>query len=161
VVTSNQHQGRNPYFPTPESVLERSLAAARECLGDQFREFKFVDLGSGRGRVCEYWLKHTDLEIHGIECDPELIPKASTSVHYREQDVLDWDPQSYSWIIYLFNPFNEDHVRHVLQTVQGASCLIYVLPVHDFTVRSLGWHVLHEESPGDDPTQWFKIYRFG
>jgi hypothetical protein len=77
----------------------------------------FVDVGSGKGRVVNWFLAHyPGQRIYGIELDPEICARAArrlrrhSNVTFLCGDATELLPAD-GTLFYLFNPFGEDVLR--------------------------------------------------
>src|SRR5262245_11679614 len=64
-----------PYFPTPESIVERMLR-----LGDLKAGEKMFDLGSGDGRIIILAARKFKADATGVELDPELYRRSTDKI---------------------------------------------------------------------------------
>lgn len=75
---------------------------------------RFIDIGSGVGKLCIVLRFLTDLKIYGIEQRPHLVKIANEiiktnslkDITFTNQNLMDLNWQEYD-VFYLFNPFQE------------------------------------------------------
>ena len=107
------------------------------------RDFTFIDLGSGKGRVLLMASEHPFKRIIGVEFMPELhlaaqqnIPRyASERQQCRQIESICMDARDFEFpdgplVVYLFNPFSESTfarvLEHLRQSVQQAPRPVYI-----------------------------------
>jgi SAM-dependent methyltransferase len=117
------------YEPTPKRVFYNILSG----LNIDHREFEFVDLGCGKGRVLFMAARFPFRKITGVEFSPELAEVATrnieTSTDEHQQcknlEILCLDAAQYripesKTIIYLFNPFYPAIMEVVAQNLAAS-----------------------------------------
>jgi len=159
----------SPYQPTEPSLF-------REMLGNldlNFREFTFIDIGSGKGRALLMAADFPFRRILGIELLPELHRIAQENInHYRSDsqqcfalesacgDAGEFVFPSEPMVLYLFNPLPEPglhefivHLEKSLRENPRAMYLLYHNPLLE--------HVLTQSSALQKihGTPQFSIYR--
>ncbi|HVA49247.1 MAG TPA: class I SAM-dependent methyltransferase [Pirellulales bacterium] len=128
------------------------FGAMLKSLGIDYRDFTFVDVGSGKGRTLLLAAQYGFKRIVGIEFDRQLHETAVRNVNqYRtttgsrrqveclHADGTRWAPATDKVVLYLFNPFGASCLAALLANVQeslksGPANEIYVLylhPVHE------------------------------
>ena len=150
-----------------------SIRRALNMLHVNCRDFTFVDLGCGKGKVL---LVASDLDfrqIIGIELSPALLETAERNIAtYQSKkrrcrdfrllcmDARDYEMPSGNLVLYLFNPFEEPVMRRVLENVHQsvAQCwrevfIIFYYPVQRVLADSLPFLSVVRESP------WYRIYK--
>jgi SAM-dependent methyltransferase len=148
----------SPYQPT-EPVLFREMLnflAAVAAIG--FRDFTFIDLGSGKGRTLLMASDYPFLRIVGIEILPALHAIAQENLgKYRSPsqkcfalEALRADATEFAFppeptVLYLFNPFPEAGLRQVLANLEQ-SLHTNPRPVYILYHNPLLEHVL-QQSP--------------
>ena len=115
----------SPYMPTDPASFRQMMAA----LPIDFREFMFIDLGSGKGRALLMACEFPFHKIAGVEIIPELHRVAEENIAgFRSRnpasqsvpiDALLMDACNFPFpasplVIYLFNPLPETGLRCVL-----------------------------------------------
>lgn len=111
------------YQPTDPSAFREMMAS----LPIDFREFTFVDLGSGKGRTLLMASEYPFRKIVGVEIVPELHRAAQENVsRYKSEsqkcfamEVVCDDATEYllpaePLVLYLFNPLPEPGLRRVM-----------------------------------------------
>jgi predicted RNA methylase len=109
------------------------FASAVASLDVEHRDFTFIDLGSGKGRALVLALSYPFRRILGVEFALELyraaeanlrrLAAAGTDVRRIElfhADVTTFDFPDEPTVIYLYNPFEGDVMRKVIQRVLRA-----------------------------------------
>jgi SAM-dependent methyltransferase len=117
----------SPYQPTEPALFREMLG----CLTIDFREFTFMDLGSGKGRVLLMASDYPFRRIIGVEVLPELHRVAAENVRkYRSDAQLCFEIQSACadarqvtfpcgpLVLYLFNPLSETGLQGVIANLQ-------------------------------------------
>ena len=113
----------SPYQPTEPSLFHEMLRA----LSIDFREFTFIDLGSGKGRALLMAADYPFRRIVGIELLPELHRVAQQNLsQYKSSsqrcftlETICSDARKFSFppdptVLYLFNPLPEEGLVHVI-----------------------------------------------
>jgi SAM-dependent methyltransferase len=113
-----------PYQPT-EPALFREIVGA---LGIEYREFTFIDLGSGKGRALLLASEFPFRRIIGVELLPELHALAQQNVRQYSSpdqqctdfqlwcgDARDFDFPLEPLVLFMFDPFPEHVLRQVLK----------------------------------------------
>ena len=138
-----------PYYPTPESVVERMLKFAGLKPGE-----KLFDLGSGDGRIVIIAAEKFGADATGIEIDSELVKESSDKIRRLalekkarivRGDILRQDYSSADVLAVYLLPRSNERLRPVLekQLRNGARVV-----AHDFVFR--GWTPEREEYVEDD-----------
>ncbi len=120
----------SPYQPT-DPVLFREMMAA---LPIDFRQFTFVDIGSGKGRTLLLAAEYPFKRIVGVELIAELQRAAEENISaWRTQsparvapfsmESLHMDARDFVFpgtplVVYLFNPLPESGLRRVLHNLE-------------------------------------------
>ena len=138
-----------PYYPTPESVVEKMLAFGGLKAGE-----RFFDLGSGDGRVVVMAAQKFGADATGIEMDPDLHKQStdrirSLGLESKARIILgDITKQDFSnanlLTVYLL-PSSNDKIRPMLEKQLKKGTRIVS---HDFTFS--GWAPDKEETIEDD-----------
>jgi hypothetical protein len=115
------------YEATPVGVFHRAI----DSLGVDFRRFVFVDLGSGKGRTLLLAAERPFLRVEGVELADNLHRIASANIAYavaagglrapintRHMDATKYEMPREPFILYIFNPFGEPVISHVLGNVE-------------------------------------------
>jgi len=157
------------YFPTEPWLFEQIMQA----LPIDFREFTFVDLGSGKGRVLLMAASFGFKRTIGVEFMPEwhriaqenmrkfaaTCPIASPIENFC-MDARDFDFPARPLVVYLFNPFPEPVLAAVLEQLRQSMVanprpvfVAYRYPEFDSLIQKSGWL---RKSAGTE--QW-EVYR--
>ena len=138
-----------PYYPTPESVVERMLK-----LGDVKPGDKVFDLGSGDGRVVVMAAQKFGADATGIEMDPDLWKQSTDKIKSlgleKKARIIRGDiaKQDYSpatmLTVYLL-PSSNDKIRPLLEKQLKKGTRIVS---HDFMFKD--WTPVKEEHIEDD-----------
>lgn len=138
-----------PFYPTPETVVERMLK-----LGELKPGEKMFDLGSGDGRVVIMAADKFKADATGIEIDPDLYKQSMDRIKSQGLEkrarIINGDiaAQNFSsanlLTVYLL-PSSNDKIRPMLekQLKKGARVVS-----HDF--QFAGWKPVKEEHIEDD-----------
>ena len=123
----------SPYQPTEAALFHEMLSALREQTGCDFREFIFIDLGSGKGRTLLMASDYPFRRIVGVELLPELHRAAQDNLtKYKSETQQSFVLQSICadatgfrfpeepTVFYLFNPLPEGGLRRVLTNLEGS-----------------------------------------
>ncbi len=138
-----------PYYPTPESIVEKMLQLAELKPGE-----KMFDLGSGDGRIVIMAAQKFGADATGVELDKDLWKQStdrikSLGLERRARiihgDLLKQDYSSADVITLYLLPSSNDKVRPLLekQLKKGARVVS-----HDFEVS--GWTPAKTEYIEDD-----------
>ena len=119
------------YQPTERELFHEMMDALANETNIDFREFAFIDLGSGKGRTLLMASNYPFRRIMGVELLPSLNEIAQQNLsQYRSQsqkccaiesicaDATSYDPPPQALVIYLFNPFPESGLRRWLANLR-------------------------------------------
>ncbi len=158
------------YLPVRPAVARQVI----DCLPIQnYEEYRFVDLGSGKGRMLLVAAEYPFQTIHGIEFALELHRQAEQNIScYRhakqrctELESINLDATDYRFpdgklILYLYNPFGPEVLRKVLTNLQESIAqqprhviVIMVNPEYAFVTDSTPFLRLYCQ------TRRFRIYQ--
>jgi hypothetical protein len=117
----------SPYQPTEPALFHEMLEALQQQTGIDFRQFVFVDLGSGKGRTLLMASDYPFRRIVGVELLPTLdhIAQENLAKYQSESqkcfaleaicaDATEFQFPIEPMVLYLFNPFPESGLRRVL-----------------------------------------------
>ena len=138
-----------PYYPTPETIVEKMLA-----LGGAKKGEKVFDLGSGDGRIVIMAADKFAANAVGVEFDKDLYMQSSERIRRMglaekariiHGDLLQQDYTSADLITVYLLPVSNDKLRPVLekQLKKGARVV-----AHDFEIG--GWKADKTEVVEDD-----------
>jgi SAM-dependent methyltransferase len=121
----------SPYQPTEPSLFHEMLDALARQFQINFREFTFVDLGSGKGRTLLMAADYPFRRILGVELLPSLDRIARENLkRYKSDsqrcfalesivaDAVSFDFPDEPLLLYLFNPFPESGLRQVIANLE-------------------------------------------
>lgn len=136
------------YQPTEPALFQEMLSKLEELQGLNFREFTFIDLGSGKGRTLLMASEYPFRRVIGVELLPALNQIAQQNLaQYNSESQRCFAIQSVCadatrfafpivpLVVYLFNPFPEAGLRRTLLNLQDSlkqhprpTCLLYHNP---------------------------------
>ncbi len=150
----------NGYFAVAPSVFHAIMHAMQERLHLDYQRFRFVDLGSGKGRAlllaCDYPFR----EILGIELSPELnrIARSNIARYAGAKGAprppvisMQGDATEFSWppgplIIYMWNAFTGPVMEHVFRNLESSLkkqprelYLVYIHPELESMLADVPW----------------------
>ncbi len=141
------------------SEIARNFKACLELLGDRFADYRFIDIGCGKGKVVLFWKllgqrKGLRQSVLGIDYYKPLIDIArlNQAIMFRENgafvygDVLEFDFRNYGdkLIVNLFNPFGVDILNDLLKSLQGVDhIIVYNYPVYKDLLLHRGYRIVY------------------
>jgi 16S rRNA A1518/A1519 N6-dimethyltransferase RsmA/KsgA/DIM1 with predicted DNA glycosylase/AP lyase activity len=137
-----------PYYPTPETIVDRMLQ-----LGELKSGEKMFDLGSGDGRIVIMAAQKYHADATGVELDPDLAQSSSAKLrqlglktaHIVQGDILKQDYGSANLITVYLLPESNIKVRPVLEaTIRKGTRVV----AHDFEIG--GWNPVKTVTIPDD-----------
>ncbi len=134
----------SPYQPTEAVLFQEMIGAVSARAGFDFREFIFLDLGSGKGRALLMASDHPFRRILGVELLPALNDAARDNIHKYQStsqkcfamesicgDAAEFAFPDEPTVLFLFNPFPESALKRVIvnleQSLREHPRRIYVL----------------------------------
>jgi hypothetical protein len=135
----------SPYQPTDPALFREMLGSLMQAGPNiNFKEFTFIDIGSGKGRALLMAADYPFRRILGIELLPELhsVAKANISKYKSDSqqcfviDCLLGDAREFAFppdptVLYLFNPLPESGlvmlISHLKQSLQEHPRRVFVL----------------------------------
>jgi len=121
----------SPYQPTEPALFHEMLASLASSAKIDFREFTFIDVGSGKGRVLLMAADYLFRRIVGIELLPELHRVAKENIEkYKSDsqqcfaiDCLPADASEFTFapeptVLYLFNPLPESGLARMVGNLE-------------------------------------------
>jgi SAM-dependent methyltransferase len=121
----------SPYQPTEPALFHEMLDALRQQARLHFRDFTFIDLGSGKGRTLLLASDYPFRRIVGVELLPALHQIAQENLQkYGSEsqkcfalESICADATAFSFpaeptVLYLFNPFPESGLQHTLANLE-------------------------------------------
>ena len=144
----------SPYQPTESALFHEMLEALREHSHADFRDFVFIDLGSGKGRTLLMASDYPFRRIVGVELLPTLHQAALENLSkYRGEsqkcfaiesicaDAIEFSFPAEATVLYLFNPFPESGLRKMIANLEE-SLWVYPRKVYVLYHNPLLEHVL-------------------
>jgi len=130
-----------PYFATEpwlfKQIMEALALSIQQSAVSQglaqgaLRDFTFIDLGSGKGRVLLMASDYPFKRIVGVEFTPNLVSTAEKNIagyssdrqRCRKIETLCMDARDFQFpsgplVVYLFNPFSESTFAQVLENLR-------------------------------------------
>jgi Methyltransferase domain len=130
-----------PYFATEPWLFEQIMqalalsiqqsAVSQNLAHGALRDFTFIDLGSGKGRVLLMASAYPFQKIIGVELMPELYRAAQKNIagystdrqQCRQIETVCMDARDFQFpdgplVVYLFNPFSESTFAQVLENLR-------------------------------------------
>jgi SAM-dependent methyltransferase len=150
----------NGYFAVAPSVFDALMSALRERLQLDYRRFRFVDLGSGKGRALLLASGYPFREVIGVELSPELDRVARANIaRYAEAAGPDRPPVTsmlgdateFPWppgplIVYMWNAFTRPVMERVLKNLEASLAedprelyVVYIHPELETTLAGFPW----------------------
>ena len=138
-----------PYYPTPETIVERMLE-----LGELKSGEKMFDLGSGDGRIVIMAARKYHADATGVELDPDLVQSSAAKIkqlglqktaHIIHGDILKQNYSSANLITVYLLPESNIKVRPVLDATLKKGARIVA---HDFEIG--GWTPIKTVTIPDD-----------
>jgi SAM-dependent methyltransferase len=162
--SGHQHDlHNNGYFAVAPSVFHAIMRAMLEQLHLDFQRFRFVDLGSGKGRALLLASDYPFREIVGVELSPELDRIARSNIaRYSEAKgglpdtpviSMQGDATDFAWppgplIVYMWNAFTQPVMERVFRNLESSLkeeprelYVVYVHPEVESMLAGLPWLV--------------------
>src|SRR3984885_6869928 len=134
----------SPYQPTESVLFHEMIGVVSARAGFDFREFIFLDLGSGKGRTLLMASDYPFRRIVGVELLSALNDAAQDNIcKYRSEsqkclamesiceDASEFAFPNEPTVLFLFNPFPESGLKRVIvnleQSLRDHPRLVYVL----------------------------------
>jgi SAM-dependent methyltransferase len=121
----------SPYQPTESLLFHEMIGAVSARAGVDFREFVFLDLGSGKGRTLLLASDYPFRRIVGVELLPALNDVAQDNIcKYQSAsqkcfalesicgDAAEFAFPGEPTVLFLFNPFPERGLRRVIASLE-------------------------------------------
>jgi SAM-dependent methyltransferase len=121
----------SPYQPTDSVLFHEMLEALRRESGVDFRDYVFIDLGSGKGRTLLMASDYPFRRIVGVELLPALHHIAQENLSkYRSEsqkcftlesvcaDATDFEFPAEPTVLYLFHPLPETGLRCMMANLE-------------------------------------------
>jgi len=121
----------SPYQPTDPAAFREMMAALGVALDNDFGEFTFLDLGSGKGRTLLMASEYPFRKIVGVEILPGLNRAAQENIQLyksptqrcRKIETVCADARAFelpdeALVLYLFNPLPEPALREFVRRIE-------------------------------------------
>ncbi len=155
----------SPYQPTEPALFHEMLDALKRQTRLDFRDFTFLDLGSGKGRSLLMAADYPFRRIVGVELLPALHEIARQNLAQYKSDsqqcfaleAICGDASTFPLpadplLVYLFNPFPESVLRKVLAKLEASlrehPRAVYVLYHNPLLEHVLGENARFEKIAG-------------
>jgi protein-L-isoaspartate O-methyltransferase len=150
-----------PYYPTPETVVERMLLFGELKAGE-----KMFDLGSGDGRIVIMAARKFHADAAGVEFDKDLVKQSTEKIRSLglqktariiPGDIMLQDYSSADLITVYLLPVSNEKVRPILEKQLRKGVRIVA---HDFEFA--GWtpdKTEHVEDDGEGRSHTLFLYR--
>lgn len=138
-----------PYYPTPETVVERMLKLGGLKPGE-----KMFDLGSGDGRIVIMAADKFKADATGVEFDADLYKESTARIralglekraHIIHGDIAKQDFSQAALLTVYLLPSSNDKIRPMLEKQLKKGTRVVA---HDFLFQ--GWTPVKEEHVEDD-----------
>lgn len=147
----------SPYQPTEPALFQEMMAS----LPIDFRDFTFLDLGSGKGRTLLMASEYPFRRIVGVEILPELDRAARENIREFKSptqrcvriesicaDACEFVLPKEPLVLYLFNPLPEKTLRQVIRSLEQSGTenpkplwIVYHNPLLEAVLAESGWLV--------------------
>jgi hypothetical protein len=118
-----------PYYPTPETIVERMLDEGQLKAGE-----KMFDLGSGDGRIVIMAAQKYHADATGIELDDDLYVSSEKTARIIHDDILKQNYSSANLITVYLLPDSNLKLRPILEAQLKKGTRVIA---HDFGIG--GW----------------------
>jgi hypothetical protein len=169
---------RGEYTPQRDAIYDpthpKLVFEVLDSLGIDYREYIFVDVGSGKGRTLLIASEYPFQKIIGVEFAEELHRSALKNVNnYRSRtqqcrnieclllDATGFIPPPVPTVFWMYNPFGPPVLLHVLRNIEKSfremphdALLVYVAPFHAQLVE--GQTTMQQVGEGG----YHKLYRY-
>lgn len=138
-----------PYYPTPESIVEKMLQLGALKPGE-----KMFDLGSGDGRIVVMAASKFKADATGVEMDKDLVKQSNDKIQAAgvtktariiNGDIFKQDYSSADLVTVYLLPMSNDKVRPMLEQMLKKGTRIVS---HDFEFKD--WKAEKTENIDDD-----------
>jgi SAM-dependent methyltransferase len=172
-LSSGHHhdEHNNGYFAVAPSVFRSIMDAVQARLQLDFARFRFVDVGSGKGRALLLASEYPFIDVTGVELSADLervaranIARYPTSPHGTPVTSMLGDAAELVWpsgplIVYMWNAFTEPVLEKVLNQLATSLLaeprelyLIYIHPELELMLSQVPWlqQLWREQFPMND-----------
>jgi hypothetical protein len=150
------------YVACPTRSIVKALEAIEGHAGERFREFRFIDLGCGKGKTLLVYAERTRsmpvktaLGVEIVSTLSSIAQRNAKLVGLEEKievvaaDAATWKelcPDT-SVILFLYNPFGRATLAQVLRHTSGMECYVaYIDPEHASLLEEGGWNRIFRET---------------
>jgi SAM-dependent methyltransferase len=155
--------------------VRQSFNWTHRYLKEDFKNFAFIDVGCGKGKVNMIWQQELDKRSLvqrniGVDYYEPLVTIARNNwkimfpnrpSDFRVGDAVTHDFRRYGdkLIVYLFNPFSTMVLLQFLRNLKGwPTVLIYNVPACDTIIRGTDFNIINERQ-GQNQNQTTYIYK--
>ena len=122
----------SPYQPVPPEEFQEIMIALARTMASDFRQFTFIDIGSGKGRALLLAKQYEFRRIIGVEVLPELHQIAhenvrnlqesapNTSIELLCQDATQFIFPPEPSVIFLFNPLRPASLSKLVKKIEAS-----------------------------------------
>ena len=142
-LTGRHARYAHEYLPSPTLVFKRMVNA----LSVDLRDFAFIDLGSGKGRILVMAAELPFRRVEGVELSSDLHRialknigpqvSAGSNIIARNMDAAEYEFPPEPFVVYLFNPFGPEVIARVLENLgrsfqrnRREGCVLYLNAKH-------------------------------
>jgi SAM-dependent methyltransferase len=132
----------------------------KEALSTGIKFENFIDIGSGKGKVCIYAAKYFKfMKIVGIEFSWPLVEIANRNlantnyknIEFINADATEWRIPNGNTMVFLFNPFNEITLKSFISSniehfKKNESLIIYANAIHGNIIEEFGFDKIIKSS---------------
>jgi SAM-dependent methyltransferase len=148
------------YWPTREEEFELVMRSVGPL---EYRDFVFIDIGCGKGRVVLLAAGLPFKRVIGLDFSPRLIeqaqrnieqysgPRRASSVDVRVGDAAEFSFPEGNLLLYMFDPFGPAVMEKMLANLEAARrqssrqvTLLYYSPEYCELVQAAGFELLAE-----------------
>lgn len=146
------------YMSCLTNEVKNALKKIERHLGNKFRNFQFLDLGSGKGKSLIIYSKlygdKAKYKSIGIEYYKPLVDVAKANIQITRKSeqiqIINDDARCFKnyidtndLIVFLYNPFDKSILIDVLDKLQKLNVfIIYNDPAYDSLVRKAGFNMI-------------------
>ena len=150
------------YMPSWTNEIKRSFFILKN-MGAFDKDYTFIDIGCGKGKVCLYWRLlnqkswRRQERIVGIDYYRNFIETArkNSNIMFQDDgnfcnaDVTEYDFEQYGsrLIIYLFNPFGRNILDQTLERLpKNDTFIVYNNPIYSDNLENHGFRLVHKRT---------------
>jgi SAM-dependent methyltransferase len=148
----------NGYFAVAPSVFHTIMGLLQERLHVDFRDFSFVDVGSGKGRALLLASGYPFRKVVGVEISPELdrvareniarytAPGPQAPITSFQGDAADFQWPPGPLLVYMWNSFTQPVMEQTFRNLEGSLAevprrlyIVYIHPELESQLSGLPW----------------------